>query len=681
MRIGVDVGGTFTDVTGIDDAGGFYSLKLPSTPADQSVAVKDGVEQLLGTTGTPAGDVDYLGHGTTVATNTLLELDGSDTALVVTAGFRDLLEIGRQRRPSLYDLNADKPRMLVPRRLVFEVRERITASGEIVTPIESGELDELVARVRASGVAAVAVCLLHSYRDARHEEAIGRALAEALPELYVSLSSRVAPEFREYERASTTVINAYVGPRMANYVSRLEARAEGIGIAASPKIMQSNGGLVSPDAVAQRPVTTLLSGPSAGVIGAAWVAGLSGFADIVTFDMGGTSTDICVVRGGEATMMSERSIEGYTVRVPSVSVHTVGAGGGSIAAVDAAGALTVGPRSAGAVPGPAAYGRGGTEPTVTDANVVLGRQLPNAASGLTLDVPAARSAVAGLASALDTDEAEAAIGIIRLADSHMARAVRRVTVENGEDPREFALVAYGGAGPLHAVSVAAAVGVRTVIVPPHPGTLCSLGLLVTDLQSEFLRSVLVVLDDDGVRRIAPITRALEDRAADWFADEAVPEAARELLWSADLRYARQNFELSVPLDALAELAEIDALVERFHTVHEQSYGFAHRGTPVQLVNLRVRARRTVVQPAPELLEPSAQPLGERALLGTRPVLFDDGVGRDSAIYDRRRLVAGDELAGPAVLEQMDSTVLLPPGCTARVDRFGTLIVEVAEDAR
>ena len=679
MRIGVDIGGTFTDITGLDDAGAFHIVKLPSTPDDQSVALRDGVARLLADTDERAANVDYLGHGTTVATNTLLELDGCRTALVVTEGFRDILEIGRQQRPHLYDLTTQKPRVLVPRRLVFEVPERISASGEVLTELEPAAIDALIAEIAAADVESVAICLLHSYRDAAHELRLAEAIEKALPGLYVSRSSAVAPEFREYERTSTTVINAYVGPRMARYVSRLADRASGLGIPVSPKIIQSSGGLVSPAVVTRRPVSTLLSGPSAGVIGAAWIAGRSGFRNVITFDMGGTSTDVCLVRDGEALTMGERSIEGYIVRVPSVSVHTVGAGGGSIAAVDGAGGLSVGPRSAGAVPGPAAYGRGGTAATVTDANVVLQRQNPAdrlGSSALPMDVAAAEAAVQAVADALEVPIADAALGILRIADSHMSRAVRRVSVDSGEDPRDYALVAYGGAGPLHAVSVAASVGIGTVLVPPNPGTLCSLGLLVSDIQTEYLRSVLAPLDESGLPAMREAVADLEDQAARWFDDEGIDAAARETHCFLELRYARQNFELTVEAALPLDDDSIGRIRREFDELHEKTYGFAHPSAPVRVVNVRLRARRRVPEPRPAELPPADSDLHARARLDTRPVVFDESGPIMSDIYNRDRLLQGDVLEGPVVIEQLDTTVLLPPGSTAVVDEIGTLIVTV-----
>jgi N-methylhydantoinase A len=677
MRIGVDVGGTFTDITALDDDGQFHIGKIPSTPHDQSVALAEGVRGVLGRLGAEASTVDYLGHGTTVATNTLLELNGSSTALVVTKGFRDVLEIARQKRPSLYDLFAEKPRVLVPRRLVFEVDERITGDGTILRPVREDDLERLLDELAGVDVDAVAICFLHSYRDAAHETQVAEAIRARFPERYVTRSSEVAPEFREYERLSTTVINAFVGPRMDTYVSRLEQRAREIDIRVAPKIIQSNGGVVSPDSIMRRPVTTLLSGPSAGVLGAAWVAAQSGFHDLVTFDMGGTSTDVCLVRGGRALVASERSIDGYVVRTPSANVHTVGAGGGSIAQVDGAGALQVGPRSAGARPGPAAYGFGGERATVTDANLLLGRQNPSQVIGddLRLDLAAAERVVGEIGNALGLEVHDAALGILRVANSHMARAVRGVSVDNGDDPRDLALVAYGGAGPLHAIEVAREVGIRTVLVPPNPGTLCALGLLVSEVRTEILRSSLIDLHGDA-SELRLVIDELRAAAVEWFEREGIPEGERSTRFVLDMRYQRQNFELPVDIgDGDVDDADLPGIIDQFHEAHRRSYGFAHSGSVVRVVNVTVIAAQPVAPPiAPEL--PERAPADEDSVVDHRLVRFEE-IGTTQALIHRRELLrAGDVLVGPAVVEQQDSTTVLPPATRAVVDRFGTLIVEV-----
>ncbi|RBM21107.1 hydantoinase/oxoprolinase family protein [Prauserella sp. PE36] len=681
IRIGVDVGGTFTDVTALDTGSGrFHIFKLPSTGHDQSIAVADGIRHVLGDAGRTPDDVTYLGHGTTVATNALLELKGATTALLVTGGVPDVLEIARQRRPHLYDLFADKPRVLVPRELTFGVAERLAASGEVVVELTDAEIERVAAELEACGAESVAICFLHSYRDAAHETRVEDALARRLPEVFVSRSSRVAPEFREYERFSTAVINSFIGPVVSRYIRRLGERVAEAGLPVGPRVIQSNGGLASTDAVAERPVTTLLSGPSAGVVGASYLAGLAGIGDLITFDMGGTSTDVCLIRDGRPASANERGLGGYPIRVPSVDVHTIGAGGGSIASVDGAGGLRVGPESAGARPGPAAYGHGGTRPTTTDANVVRGRQNPESALGgaMPIDSTAAERAVATVAEGLGTSVVEAARGIGRLANSHMARAVRQVSVEAGEDPRQYVLMAYGGAGPLHAAEVAAEVGMTRLLVPPNPGTLCALGLLVSDVRSEFTSSFLRRAEPDTLPALNEAVAALVAEGKAWLAGEARIAQRHDVTVLADARYPRQNFELRIPLPSAGlDESSLASVVADFHAQHEKAYGFAHPDSPVQLVNLRAIAHGEVAKPdMPRVSAGSATPEPD-ALLGTREVDFGEEHGAlRTPVLDRAKLKSGNTFAGPAIVEQLDSTTVVPPGWSSTVDDFGNLLIEV-----
>ncbi|MCT2584483.1 hydantoinase/oxoprolinase family protein [Actinophytocola gossypii] len=681
IRIGVDVGGTFTDVTALDSATGrFHVVKLPSTGDDQSIAVTEGIRLVLADADATPEQVDYLGHGTTVATNALLERKGATTALLVTAGVADVLEIARQRRPHLYDLFADKPPVLVPRDRTVPVAERIGASGEVVRELTDAEVDRVIETVRRTGAAAVAICLLHSYRSAGHEQRVEEALRERLPEVFVSRSSRVAPEFREYERFSTAVINSFVGPVVSRYVRRLSERVAATGLPVGPRVIQSNGGLASPEAVAERPVTVLLSGPSAGVVGAGYLAGLAGHRDLITFDMGGTSTDVCLVRGGRPRSASERGLGGYPIRVPSVDVHTIGAGGGSIASVDGAGGLRVGPESAGARPGPAAYGHGGTQPTTTDANVVRGRQNPVSALGgaMPIDRVAAERAVGTVAEGLGCAPLEAARSIGRLANSHMARAVRRVSVEAGEDPRDYVLMAYGGAGPLHAAEVAEEVGMTRLLVPPNPGTLCALGLLVSDVRSEFSRAFLRPAEAAVLPALNETIAGVVAEARAWLDREARIATRHTVTVAADARYPRQNFELRIalPSDELDEAA-LAAAIADFHAQHEKSYGFAHADAAVQLVNIRAVAHGEVAKPdLPRLPQGGAAP-DPAALRETREADFGADHGTvPTPVFDRAKLLAGNTIAGPAIVEQLDSTTVVPPGWTATVDEFGNLLIEV-----
>ncbi|MFG7941222.1 hydantoinase/oxoprolinase family protein [Streptomyces cacaoi] len=685
LRIGIDVGGTFTDVTALDTADGrFHIHKLPSTTDDQSVAVAEGVRAILQRTGAAPGDVGYLGHGTTVATNTVLESDGARTALVTTAGLRDVLEIGRQQRPDLYDLDADKAPALVDRSLVHTVTERMTAQGTVRTPLSGQDADAVVERIRAADPEAVAVCFLHSYRNDRHERDIADRLRAALPDVYVCASADIAPVFREFERFSTAAVNAYVGPRINRYMSRLADRIEATGVPVPPKVIGSSGGMMSLESVARYPVTTLLSGPSAGVVAASHVAGQAGFGNLITFDMGGTSTDVCLVRDGQAVASTQRRINGRPVRTPSLDIHTVGAGGGSIAHVDSGGALEVGPASAGSQPGPAAYGRGGDRPTVTDANVLRGRLNPRHILGgaLAVDYEAAARAVDGVAKAMATGREVAARGIGRIAAVNMAGAVRKVSVEAGEDPRAYVLVAFGGAGPLHAVEVAREVGMRTVVVPPNPGTLCALGLLVTDIRAEFPRAVLEEADEHDPGKLDEALREAHESARGWLAAEAPPGAETRITGEARMRYARQNFELSVPLPRQAiDTARfgpgaVAEMVAAFHEQHTKSYGFAHADARVQIVEIQLTAAALVDKPELPSIAAGSDP--REALVDRRQVDFDETGPLDTPVYERAGLRAGTRLPGPAIVEQLDTTTVITPDATALVDAYGNLVIEVEQ---
>ncbi|MCI2418740.1 hydantoinase/oxoprolinase family protein [Saccharopolyspora sp. K220] len=683
LRIGIDVGGTFTDVTALDTTTGrFHIHKLPSTTDDQSVAVAEGVRAVLRQAGADPGAVGYLGHGTTVATNTVLESNGARTALVTTAGLRDVLEIGRQQRPDLYDLDADKAPSLVPRSLVHAVVERMSAEGKVLAPLDSDDLAAVLEDVRAAGPEAVAVCFLHSYRNASHEVEVADALRAALPSAYVCASAEIAPVFREFERFSTTVVNAYVGPRINRYMSRLAERIRATGVPVEPKVIGSSGGMMSLESVGRYPVTTLLSGPSAGVVAATHVAAQAGFRDLITFDMGGTSTDVCLVRDGRALVSSQRRINDRPVRTPSLDIHTVGAGGGSIARVDPGGALEVGPSSAGSQPGPAAYGRGGTEPTVTDANVLRGRLNPEYILGgaLEVDLSAAERAVDGTARAMRTDLATAARGIGRIAAVNMAGAVRKVSVEAGEDPRSCVLVAFGGAGPLHAVEVAREVGMSTVLVPPNPGTLCALGLLVTDIRTEFTKAVLAEAVDSDLDKLNEVLHEVHGSARSWLAAEAPSDVDTSITGVARMRYAKQNFELSVPLpQRVIDAARFDAdavaeIVAAFHRQHTKSYGFAHRDAPVRIVEVQLTAAAAVEKPGMPVITEGDDPATAR--IGERTVDFDETGPVPTPIYDRAGLGAGTVLPGPAIVEQLDTTTVITPSATARVDRYGNLVLEL-----
>ncbi|MGM0389289.1 MAG: hydantoinase/oxoprolinase family protein [Natrinema limicola] len=662
-RIGVDVGGTFTDVAlSVDDR--LVTAKVPSTEP-QHVGVLEGIEKACDDASIAPSEIDGFAHAMTVSVNALLERGGAKTALVTTEGFRDVLEIGRQDRPDLYDLEAEKPEPLVPRERRFEVDERTTKDG-VEQPVDAADVRDLAATLRERDVEAVAVSLLHAYADPENERVVAETLREEL-DVPVSASHEVLAEFREFERTSTTAVDAYVRPAIDTYVGQLVDEASEAGIPA-PRIMQANGGIADPETVREHAVTTTLSGPAAGVVGAAATVDDDDVEGLVTFDMGGTSSDVSLVRNGQAERTTDAEIDGLPIRTPMVDVNTVGAGGGSIAWVDAGGALRVGPESSGSQPGPACYGRGGTEPTVTDANVVLGYIGPETALGgeMTLDVEAARDALGRLADEAGLEgPLEAAQGVYRVANATMTRTIRSVTVERGHDPREFALVAFGGAGPMHAAALADSLSVDRVVVPRPGGVLSAFGLLAADESYDAVRTVGV--DLDGADR-ATLEGVYDEVVADVLADASDRDAAR-VERAADCRYAGQSFELTVPVDEEFDAA---AVADRFHEAHERTYGYA-MDESIEVVNLRATA--TIPGTEPGI---SHAGTGD-AVVGTREAHFPEVGARETTVYDWDRLETGASVAGPAVLEQAESTTVVPPAWTGEILADGTLVMTRTEE--
>ena len=650
-RLGVDVGGTFTDLVALSE-GGLVTAKVPSTPRDQS----EGVMNAIDAAEVEAASVGALAHGMTVATNALLERRGARTALVTTEGFRDVLEIARQNRPSLYDLSMDRPPPLVPRDLRFTVRERMGPSGE-VEPLDEENLRDTVEALKEADVQAVAVCLLFAFAHPEHEMRVGEALRGAMPGVHVSLSSEVLPEFREYERFSTTAADAYLGPKLTAYLKNLAEKAEAAGVPA-PLIMQSSGGVVPVEDAAADAAGCVLSGPAGGVVGALSSAGAAGISDIITFDMGGTSTDVAPIIGGEAQTTTETVVAGVPIKLPMVDVHTVSAGGGSVAWADAGGALRVGPHSAGAEPGPAGYGKGGEEPAVTDANLALGYLADGARLGgeVVLDRGLSEGALGSLGERLGLGTEETALGIVRVANAEMVRALRVISVERGLDPREFALLAFGGAGGMHACALAEELGMDTVIFPRAGGVLSALGLAISDLRRDYVSPYLVSLDDLDAREF-------EDRYAQMEAAAAKDLDGPEHHRRADLRYGGQSFELTVDADAPEKLGA------RFHAAHEGRYGYRMEDEPVELVNLRLVA--TVPVEKPKLDEP--EPSGE-AEAGRREANFD-GEWREVPVLDREKMGRGSPVGGPAIVEFREATCVVRPGWRGEVDGVGNLVLE------
>jgi N-methylhydantoinase A len=655
VLLGVDVGGTFTDAV-LFDGEQLHTAKLPTTPDDQSRAVIDAVEAVLRRAGARAADVESFAHGMTVGTNALLEERGARTALIATRGFADLLEIGRQNRPQLYRLCAPKPAPLVAEELRFEARERTGPDG-IVEPLAEGEPARLAELLRERGAESVAICLLFSYLDPGHEQRIAAHLRRELPGLHVSASHEVLPRFREYERCSTTAIDAYLSPLLGRYLGRLGNAAESAGLP-RPLVMQSSGGVAEVAEAARAGVWSVLSGPAGGAVGAGLIARAGGDGNALGLDMGGTSCDVCVVEDGEVRRTDSRTIGGRVIQLPMVDVHTVGAGGGSIGWRDSGGALRVGPHSAGADPGPACYGRGGTEPTVTDANLLLGRLAADStlAGGMRLEMGAAESAVGALAASLGLDAIEAAEGIVRVADQEMVRALRVVTVERGVDPRRFALLPFGGAGPMHAAAIAAELGIERILCPRAGGVLSALGLCASDRRRDTARTVMLSGADFSAERVAAEVEDLIARLDD--ASGGEPEVVYEL------RYAGQAFELSVHGTTRPDPTD---LAERFAAAHEERYGYRDPEAEVVLVHIRLALVTRGARPQPRASASGA--LDE----GIRDVRFEDAWVKTPVL--RGEPAAGFAIDGPAIFELPEATFVLPPAWQAKVDKAGTILAK------
>lgn len=664
LLVGVDIGGTFTDFVVVRN-GELLIHKQPSTPRDPSEAFVRGLEALG-----LRPPIRFV-HGSTVATNAVLERRGARAALLTTEGFRDLLEIGRQTRSDLYSFRPTKPIPLIPRELCFEVPERVDKEGRVLVPLDEAALETALDAITASGAESLAVVFLFSFANPAHERLVGeRARARGLS---VSLSSEILPEYREYERASTTAANAYVAPLMDRYLSRLEERlgawADG-GPFGRVQVMQSNGGIISLDTARREAVRTVLSGPAGGVVGAWRIARAAGFERIITFDMGGTSTDVALVEGAPVTS-TEGSISELPLRIPMLDIHTVGAGGGSIARLDAAGGLRVGPESAGADPGPAAYGKGDL-PTVTDANVVLGRLAPAHFLGgkMTLDAERSREALGRLAEDAGLSPEDMAAGVLRVADVQMARAVRRVSIERGHDPRRFCLVAFGGGGPLHACALAEENGIPTVLIPRLPGTLSALGMLLTDIRKEYSRTVMQAGGADPAR-LDETFRELEALAARELAGEGIAPEDVELERLADVRYQGQSYELSVPAPpGPSGGTELESVAEAFHAAHRKRYGHAAPEAAIEVVNARLRAAGRTPQPAlphaPEAERPDPVPASTQRA-------YTAGTWQEVPVLTREALLPGHEAAGPVLITQADSTCWIPAGWKLRVDGWYNVI--------
>ena len=675
-RLGIDVGGTFTDLLLFDETSRQVQLlKTPSTPEDQSIAILTGVQKIVAQSGISASDIQVLLHGTTVSTNIVLEEKGAKVGLLVTENFEQILHMARSQTPGPLAgwIIMEKPDPLADLELTRGIAERINAHGDIITPLDEASAREAIRELVELGVESITISLLHSYANPAHEKRLKALVDEIGPDVPVSVSSEILPEFREYERTLVTVMNAYVGPSMRRYLKNLEDKLQSVQFSPHVHIVRSDGGLMSVARASESPVHTMMSGPAGGVSGAAFLANLAGHPNAIGFDMGGTSTDVSVIQDGTPNISRQTTLGYYPIKVPSVDVHSVGAGGGSIAHVPMTRALRVGPESAGAVPGPASYGRGGDKPTVTDANVVLGRLLPNLLGGeMKLDVNAAETAVSRVAGALGLDVNQAAQGILDIVNENMFGALRLVTVQKGLDPRDFALVAFGGAGPLHGNAIAMLAGCYPVIVPPTPGVLSALGFLYSDVKNEFAQTFIRNIEDAQSGEVGEILSRLGRDAKVWLREEGIEEARQELHFEADVRYFRQGYEFSLEVNPESmSNGGLEDLAGRFGIAHERIYGFKLEA-PVELVNLRsVGTGRVIKVEFPKFDKEGSD--ASKAIVGQHRTSFD-GNFVAANVYDRAQLKAGNQVPGPAIVTQKDSTTVVHPGHVGEVDEYLNILI-------
>jgi len=675
-RLGIDVGGTFTDLLLFDsDTGAIHLLKTPSTPQDQSIGILTGTEDIISQSGISPSQIEAVLHGTTVSTNIVLEEKGAKVGLLVTENFEQVLHLARSQTPGPLAgwIIMIKPDPLADLENTRGIAERINARGEVLKALDEEAARLAIREIVDAGAESITISLLHSYANPEHEKRLKELVHEIDGSIPVSMSSEILPEFREYERTLVTVMNAYVRPSMHRYLQGFEEKLRSIQFDPHVNIVRSDGGLMSVERASESPVYTMLSGPAGGVSGAAFLAGLAGQPDALGFDMGGTSTDVSLIQNGIPTVSRETALGYYPIKIPSVEVHSVGAGGGSIAHVPMTGALRVGPESAGAVPGPACYGRGGDLPTVTDANVVLGRLPPSLLGGsMQLDVAASEHAVSKIGSALGLDVYQAAEGILDIVNENMFGALRLITVQKGLDPRDFAIVAFGGAGPLHGNAMAMLAGCYPVIIPPTPGVLSALGFLYSDVKNEFAQTLARTLDEITPAQVAEIFDRLSREARGWLRDEGIDDGEQQLRFQADVRYFRQGYEFTIEIspESLGQ-GGLRALADQFGAAHERQYGFK-LDQPVELVNVRAVGTGQVAKfqfPKFDMQGPDAS----KAVIDRHQVYFG-GSFINTNIYDRDQLMAGNKIPGPAIITQKDSTTVIHVGHVGEVDEYLNILI-------
>ena len=678
-RIGIDTGGTHTDIVLLNEETGTITVsKVPTTPVDLSIGILRGIHRILGMSGAQPSRVERFVYGTTLVTNMIVQGQEIRVGLITTKGFRDILDIGKAaRRWNIYDIHADKPKALIPRQLRLTVSERMNARGEVIQELDEGGVSQIIDEFKRQNVKSIAVCLFHAYQNPRHEQRIGEIIHERYPDAFVSLSSQIIPEFREYERTSTTAINALVTPAMVAHLDLLEGQLCKVGVGSHPYLMQSNGGVASFNTIKQRPVNAIHSGPIAGVVGAILIARLAGFKNVITMDMGGTSCDVSLVEDYEAKMTTNSTVAGHAVKIPTIDIHTIGAGGGSIAWIDPGGGLKVGPRSAGAVPGPACYDLGGTKPTVTDANLIAGRIGQDSFLGgeMRLNADLARPAIDRcIATPLGLDLLRAANGILEIANANMIKALKLVSVARGYDPRDFALVAFGGAGPMHGTRIAEELRSKTVIIPFSPGSIAALGLLAAPIRYDFVVSRITELDQMDLSEFNGYYHDLAQRAYEEMAKEGIAQKNMILLNTADLRYRGQAYEVNIPIThSLNTLEDLSHLAARFNEEHRRRYGYCSEKNSVEMVNMRVTVIGPLIPPRLVAYPQAGSEDPGIALLEERNVYFHGEMVR-VPVYLASNLQPGHVIKGPAIVQDTGSTTVLFPGQGATVDPYKNLII-------
>ena len=678
-RLSIDTGGTFTDVSLINEKNGRnYIMKVPSTPEDPSKAIVDGWEKIIQHVGIETSDISFFIHGTTVATNTLLEHKGASTALITTKGFKDVIQIGRQARPELYDLRARKPKPLVSRDMRQEVSERIQFDGQIRETVDKEEVQQIIEKIKNEKIESIAVCLLNAYMNSAHEKQIKKVIEKEFPEAYISLSSEILPEQKEYERSSTTIINSYLMPKMHNYLYNLSTELKKNFFEKEIYIMQSNGGVIDVNTAKNIPARTILSGPAGGALIGEKLSRIANKKNVITFDMGGTSMDACLIEDGNFNLTTLSNINDMPIKLPMVEIHTIGAGGGSIAWVDVGGALRVGPKSSGATPGPVCYNRGGEEPTVTDANAVLNRLNPKFILGgeMKIDVESARKIIKRkIADPLGVSIEEAAEGVLKVVNMNMIRGIRRISVEKGHNPKDFSLIALGGAGPLNASDIARELGCSEVIIPKNPGIASSEGMLEANVQHDYVVPVIKTQHEVSLKYLKTIFEDLENKAIKKLKEEGFYNQSISLLYSLDLRYKGQSHDINIPFEEIDNNDDLTTIVDNFYEVYKKMYGFNPNLNDIELVN----ARLTSIGILPSLNNINKTKKDNNAV---KPIehrlVFFNGQYKETPIYDRKTLPSNKKVKGPAIIEQLDSTIVVTPEQEFSCDSQGNLIIRSIE---